>query len=169
MTMTTNEQRLPAEWEPQGAVLIAWPHSGTDWDYMLDEVHECYRNMASAISRFAMLVVIGPDPEEIKRELDFIDPARLRVIAVETNGTWTRDYGAITTLDANGRPTLHDFCFNGWGLKFASCHDNLATRALVAKGILPRDGYDNRLGFVLEGGSIDSDGNGTLLTTSACL
>lgn len=167
--MTTTEQRLPAEWEPQGAVMIAWPHAGTDWAYMLDEVQECYRHLAAAVARQAMLIVIGPDPDEIYRNLAHIDPARLRVVAVETNDTWTRDYGAITTLGDDGLPAIHDFCFNGWGLKFASCHDNLATRELLAKGMLPRQAYDNRLGFVLEGGSIDSDGRGTLLTTSACL
>lgn len=169
MTTTTTERRLPAEWEPQAAVLLAWPHAGTDWAYMLDEVQECYRRLAAAIAERACVVVIGPDTDEIARAMSHIDPSRLRIVRVDTNDTWTRDYGAITTLAPDGTPVINDFCFNGWGLKFASCLDNMATRALVRHGLLPRHAYDNHLGFVLEGGSIDSDGRGTLLTTSACL
>lgn len=168
MTMKS-EHRLPAEWEPQGAVLIAWPHSGTDWADMLGEVRECYSALAHAIAARALLLVAGPELESARESLADIAPERVRYINIETNDTWTRDYGAITTLDASGTPALHDFCFNGWGLKFASCLDNMATRAIVAKGILRRDAYANHLGFVLEGGSIDSDGAGTVLTTSACL
>ena len=85
----------------------------------------------------------------------------------ETNDTWARDHGAITMLDSEGTSFL-DFMFNGWGLKFASDKDNLITRQAVESGFL-NGRYVNRLGFVLEGGSIESDGLGTLLTTSECL
>lgn len=167
--MTTNDRRrLPAEWEPQGAVMIAWPHEGTDWAYMLPEVRRCYTALAHAIASRALLIVIGPELDSAREALAGIDTERVRFVRVETNDTWTRDYGAITTIGADGAPGLHDFCFNGWGLKFAACHDNMATRELVRGGTL-HGCYDNRLGFVLEGGSIDSDGRGTLLTTSACL
>lgn len=169
-TTATDACRLPAEWEPQAAVLLAWPHADTDWAPMLGEVQACYRRLAEAISARAVAVVIGPDTDEIRRALAGIDPSRLRIVRSDTNDTWTRDYGPITTLSAaDGSPALHDFCFNGWGLKFASCLDNMATRSLTAAGLLPRPAYRNHLGFVLEGGSIDSDGRGTLLTTSACL
>lgn len=84
-----------------------------------------------------------------------------------TNDTWARDHGAITLIGAEG-PILLDFKFNGWGLKFASDKDNLITRRLVEAEAL-HGTYENRLGFVLEGGSIESDGRGTLLTTSECL
>lgn len=169
--MTTNSKdgrRLPAEWEPQGAVMIAWPHEDTDWAKMLPEVRKCYKALARAIAERAMLIVAGPDPEGARRELADIADERVRYVRVETNDTWTRDYGAITTINADGGAELHDFCFNGWGLKFAACKDNMATRELVRCGAICGS-YDNRLGFVLEGGSIDCDGRGTLLTTSACL
>ncbi|MDE6161647.1 MAG: agmatine deiminase family protein [Muribaculaceae bacterium] len=169
MTMKTDSCRLPAEWEPQGAVLVAWPHADTDWAHMLPEVRECYTQLCTAIARRAMLVVIGPDLDSARCALAHIEADNVRFIPVDTNDTWTRDYGAITTLAPDGSPTLHDFCFNGWGLKFASCLDNMATRALVRNGLLRANAYTNRLGFVLEGGSIDSDGCGTILTTSACL
>ncbi|MDE6137794.1 MAG: agmatine deiminase family protein, partial [Muribaculaceae bacterium] len=167
--MTTNEKRrLPAEWEAQGAVLIAWPHEDTDWAGMLPEVRRCYTRLAHAIAERALLIVIGPELDSAREALAGIDAERVRFVRMETNDTWTRDYGAITTVNAEGAAELHDFCFNGWGLKFAACHDNMATRELARGGVL-HGRYDNRLGFVLEGGSIDSDGRGTLLTTSACL
>ena len=91
----------------------------------------------------------------------------VRFMVCETNDTWARDHGAITMLDAEGASLL-DFMFNGWGLKFASDKDNLITRQAVESGFL-NGRYVNRLGIVLEGGSIESDGLGTLLTTSECL
>ncbi len=167
--MTNKEPvRLPAEWEPQGAVLLAWPHAETDWVDMLPEVRDCYTQLAKAIAGRASLIVAGPDLDSARVMLADIDTGRIHFVRVDTNDTWTRDYGAITTVSPDGTPTLHDFCFNGWGLKFAACHDNTVTRALIAGGTLTGR-YDNRLGFVLEGGSIDSDGQGTILTTSACL
>lgn len=165
---TTAATRLPAEWEPQEAVLIAWPHEATDWAPMLPEVHECYNALAHAIAARARVIVAGPGLDDARRALADVPHHRKTFVSIDTNDTWTRDYGAITTLDHAGHPTLHDFCFNGWGLKFASCLDNMATRALIRAGAITGT-YDNRLGFVLEGGSIDSDGRGTILTTSACL
>lgn len=84
-----------------------------------------------------------------------------------TNDTWARDHGAITMIDT-GTPSLLDFAFNGWGLKYASELDNQITRQAVETGALNGQ-YVNRLDFILEGGSIESDGMGTLLTTSECL
>lgn len=160
--------RLPAEWEPQQAVLIAWPHKDTDWNYMLDHVTECYRNLALNISKYAKLIIVAPETEHIKQLLTDIPEGQVVFIDAVTNDTWTRDYGAITTLDADGNPIYNDFCFNGWGLKFAANHDNLITRKMVFEGLL-NGTYKNHLGFVLEGGSIESDGKGTILTTAECL
>lgn len=161
-------RRLPAEWEPQRSVLIAWPHPDTDWNYMLGQAEECYRNLAAAILPHARLIVVGPDPELPRRHLSALPQDRITYVQMPTNDTWTRDYGAITLVDDNGRKTVCDFKFNGWGLKFASDRDNLVTRAMYTDGLL-EGSYENRLGFVLEGGSIESDGEGTLLTTSQCL
>ena len=85
------------------------------------------------------------------------------------NDTWARDHGAITVIIDN-RPVLYDFSFNGWGLKFAANLDNQITPKLVALDLFSKDVvYNNLLHFVLEGGSIESDGKGTLLTTKNCL
>jgi len=86
-----------------------------------------------------------------------------------TNDTWSRDHAAISIF-VNDEPCLLDFCFNGWGMKFAANYDNLITRTLYKQGIFsPEVGYQSMLHCVLEGGSIESDGAGTILTTEECL
>ena len=160
---------LPAEWALQSGIQLTWPHEGTDWAPMLEEVERCFTDIAREVARRERLLIVHPRPEEIRRRLaDTALPMdRIRFEACETNDTWARDHGAITMLDVDG-PSLLDFTFNGWGLKFAADKDNLITRQLVKGGCL-KGTYANRLGFVLEGGSIESDGLGTLLTTSQCL
>jgi agmatine/peptidylarginine deiminase len=164
----TSLVRLPAEWEQQQAVMLAWPHAKTDWAYMLNEVEDCYEQIARAITKHAKLLIVAPDTSSIQARLSDCDREKLYFLDIDTNDTWTRDYGAITTLKADGTPVYNDFCFNGWGLKFASNFDNLVTRKMVFAGLL-KGAYHNELGFVLEGGSIESDGEGTILTTRECL
>lgn len=135
-----------AEWEPQSAVQLTWPHKDTDWASILPEITAVY--------------------EEMKREIE----SRETVIVVDDiphNDTWARDHGFIT-VEENGQLILLDFKFNGWGEKFAAELDNDINRQLyeqqLVKGI-----YESHLDFVLEGGSIESDGKGTIFTTTCCL
>ena len=170
MESTKQQQHitLPAEWAEQDAVLIAWPHPDTDWNYMLDEVEACYLSIADAISSDEKLIIVTPQPDLVSSKLAHL-PHRNRICIVEvaTNDTWARDFGPIT-VEIDGIPVAYDFKFNGWGLKFASDKDNLINRSLKQNGVLATE-LKNRLGFVLEGGSIESDGNGTIMTTSNCL
>lgn len=167
--MTTNNRyRLPAEWEPQGAVLLAWPHSATDWNYMLDDAQMCYQAIIEAIVPYAPVIVIAPDTTEPRRRLQHLSCEKIIFFDVDTNDTWTRDYGVISTFDGNGSPVLNDFAFNAWGGKFKSSLDNAVTARMVeARLICGR--YNDQLDFILEGGSIESDGRGTILTTTSCL
>lgn len=159
---------LPAEWALQSGIQLTWPHADTDWAYMLSEVQECFVNIASEIARREILLIVTPEPEEVKNRIaGRVNMDNVRFLECETNDTWARDHGAITMTDTEG-PSLLDFTFNGWGLKFASDKDNCITRRAVEAGAL-KGRYINRLRFVLEGGSIESDGQGTLLTTSECL
>lgn len=168
MTLETRAPLLPAEWALQSGVQLTWPHAGTDWAYMLDEVQACFVDIAREIARREKLMIVTPEPEEVKKQIAAtVNMENVRFLECDTNDTWARDHGAITVLDADGASLL-DFKFNGWGLKFASDKDNLITRHAVESGML-NGRYANRLGFVLEGGSIESDGMGTLLTTSECL
>ena len=161
--------RLPAEWEKQGAVLLSWPHSGTDWAYMLEEVRTCFTQIANAIARHARLVIVGEELDDAKRRLAHLTESQVAYIPCPTNDTWARDFGPISTVNALGEWTINDFRFNGWGMKFAAGKDNLVTRRLISCGFFQEDWHCCREGFVLEGGSIECDGKGLLLTTTQCL
>ena len=164
------KMRLPAEWEPTGAVLLAWPHGQGDWAPYLAEAQTCYQGMAAAIARHAPLIVLAEDAPTVTAQLAAagVPAGRATVVGeVPYDDTWIRDFGPITVLH-DGRPTALDFGFNGWGLKFAAADDNRATRRLHAAGRLGRAALET-VGLILEGGSIESDGAGTILTTEACL
>ncbi len=168
--MTNQNIAWPPEWAEQDAVMISWPHAATDWDYMLPQVTACYLDIARAISQAEPLLVVTPHAAEtqqlIDRELGHT-PHPITCLGCPTNDTWIRDYGAITVL-RGGMPEPIDFKFNAWGMKYASNHDNQVNRNLDLAETFARP-LANRQGFVLEGGSIESDGNGTVLTTSMCL
>lgn len=160
--------RLPAEWEPQDGVLLAWPHAATDWDDLLDQVQPVYCELIRQIVRFEQVLLVTPEPDATAEQLRRagIDQTRVTICNLPTNDTWTRDSGPIT-VEVNGLPVLLDFGFNGWGLKFAADQDNQLTRRLKqAAALTPKV---NTIGLILEGGSIESDGAGTILTTTQCL
>lgn len=160
--------RLPAEWERHDCVLLAWPHAGTDWAYMLDEACDCFASIVRAISERECVLLLGPARLCKSRVESYgFDTSRVRFVDVPTNDTWARDFGPITVESPGGLKSM-DFMFNAWGMKFAADKDNLINMRLALKGVLKAE-YTNRLGFVLEGGSIETDGRGTLLTTSECL
>lgn len=162
---------MPAEWFPQSGVQLTWPHAETDWCDMLEEVTECYIKMAYEIASREPLLIVTPEQKKVERLLRERLPSHIlsQIIWCEcpTNDTWARDHGFITLLHADG-PELLDFCFNGWGMKFAADKDNQINRCLFRNGVM-NGNYCNCLDFVFEGGSIESDGRGTLLTTSECL
>ncbi len=160
-------RRLPAEWEPQGGIIISWPHAATDWAYMLDEVTRCFAAIVTAIAEEQPVVVIVPDKNIASQHLLNANQGNLIYAELTGNDTWARDFGPISVMEGN-RPVMLDFGFNGWGLKFAADKDNLLTGKLVDMGVLGAP-CENCRGFILEGGSIESDGRGTMLTTSRCL
>jgi len=160
--------RYPAEWEPQDGVLLAWPHAHTDWAPYLKETLAVYCQLVETITRFESVVIVAPDPGAVHAALgDGIPSERLHIYPVDTQDTWTRDFGPIT-VRRNGVPQLLDFQFNGWGNKFAADRDNRVTAALHAQGAFGTTPLVT-VDLILEGGSIESDGRGTLITTRACL
>lgn len=168
---TDSLRRLPAEWEQHDCVLLAWPHEHTDWNYMLDEARDCFSRIIHAIAEEECVLLVGPAELCLPsvRKCGFPSD-KVKFVDIPTNDTWARDFGGIT-VESNGSLYILDFKFNGWGLKFASNHDNLVNKRLseLSSGKVFGAKLENRLNFVLEGGSIESDGNGTLLTTSECL
>lgn len=169
-----NDKRavLPAEWEPQSGVMLTWPHAGTDWAPYLEEINETYLQMAEAIVRRERLLVVTPHAEEIaamlSKRIGETLMKNVRIVELPTNDTWARDHGFITLRDVDGTPLLLDFRFNGWGDKFEAGLDNEINKGLfraLSDSIKRIKEYD----FVLEGGSIESDGAGTIFTTTSCL
>ncbi|MGL4293183.1 MAG: agmatine deiminase family protein [Bacteroidales bacterium] len=164
----TKDTFLPAEWYPQSGIQLTWPHADTDWGYMLDEVEACYLNLAREIASRELLLIVTPDEVAVRSQIEGkVNMDNVRFFECDTNDTWARDHGAITRIDG-GNPVICDFKFNGWGLKFAANYDNLITGKLAEAGLL-HGCYENHLNFVMEGGGVESDGEGTLLTTSECL
>lgn len=169
--------RFPAEWEPQDAVLIAWPHAGTDWAERLAEVETSYVALGAAITRFQRLVIVVADAvlEAHARALlaaADADLSRVRFVHADYDDTWLRDSGPITlhesTKDGSHGFRLLDFRFTGWGGKYGATQDDALVSQLVAAGVFKRAKHQ-RIDFALEGGGIETDGDGTLLTTWRCL
>lgn len=159
---------LPEEWFPQSGIQLTWPHTGTDWRHMLKEVQTCFAEIATQIVKYEKLLIVAPNINEVKKQLkNKLNSEKIIFVECETNDTWARDHGAITVLEKD-KPLVLDFRFNGWGQKFASDLDNQITRKIYQQQVL-HGMYENHLGFTLEGGSIESDGKGTLMTTSTCL
>jgi agmatine/peptidylarginine deiminase len=160
---------FPPEWYPQSGVQIAWPHNNTDWCDMPEEVIECYVSFSKEILKREKLLVICPEVDEVTKYFSQEEQKNLIIAEMETNDTWARDHGAISVF-VNGKPTVIDFGFNAWGLKFAANFDNQITGKLYEQEIFqPEVKYHNQLNFILEGGSVESDGKGTILTTTKCL
>ena len=162
-------KRFLAEWEAQCAVLMALPHENTDWEYILEEARDQYRRIIEALTGEGVhVILLCPDREDARDLLSGCPENLLSLIEMEYNDTWTRDYGPLAIEKGDSIRAL-DFGFNGWGLKFASDKDNLVNLRLSERFIIEPAQYRNERDFVLEGGSVETDGEGTLLTTSRCL
>jgi agmatine deiminase len=157
--------RLPAEWEPQSFLQFTFPHAGSDWDYLLEEASSCFVEIISAAARFQPVLVVCNSVELVKQY--FTETTNIYFTKAPSNDTWARDHGGITVL-SDGKAIVQDYIFNGWGKKFEAGLDNQITKLLFEKGII-RNAKLESFDFILEGGSIESDGKGTILTTTECL
>ncbi len=163
---------LPPEWAPQSGVMLTWPHPHGDWARRLPQVEPVFTAIARHISRHEQVLICCYDErhrEHVENLLsaDGVDPRAVVLRVVPSNDTWARDHGPITVLCHN-EPLLLDFGFNGWGGKYGYELDNAITRRLYDLGTFgatPLQSVD----LILEGGSIEVDGAGSLLTTSRCL
>ena len=167
--MTVVYRRLPAEWEPQSGVQLTWPHADSDWGDSLYMVEPCFVEIARAIAAREILLIAAFDPAHVQSLLQASGVAmeNVRIYRVPSTDAWSRDHSAITVVE-DERPKLMDFAFNGWGGKYRSDVDNLITYRLHVLGAFGKTPIYSH-NFILEGGSIETDGNGTLLTTASCL
>jgi agmatine/peptidylarginine deiminase len=170
--MTRRTWRLPAEWEPQDGVLLAWPHEDTDWAPNLRAVERGYVELIGSITRSERVLLLAPDAAIESRARAMLaeggaDLARVAFARLEYDDTWLRDSGPVTLRDHESFVLL-DFAFTGWGGKFGASRDDRVVEHLHAAktfGAAKRE----RIDFALEGGAIECDGLGTILTTFRCL
>lgn len=160
---------LPAEWSPQSGVMMTWPHQKTDWADILEEAENCFIEIALQIAKREKLLIVCPEKDDVVLKFGKDRIENILFAELPTNDTWARDHAPISVFNDN-KPVLYDFSFNGWGLKFAADLDNQISRKLFDLNLFANEvRYKNMLHFILEGGSIESDGNGTILTTRDCL
>lgn len=161
--------RLPAEWEPQAGVMLTWPHDQTDWADQLDRAEAVMVEIVTTIAQDERLLCVARDPQHrarIEHQLQAagVEPQRRCLALAPSNDSWARDHGPITTLDPKGQAEMHDFRFDGWGKKFSAQLDDAITSELHRQhcfGETPLRTHP----LVLEGGAIETDGQGTLLAT----
>lgn len=154
-----------AEWEEQRAVLVAFPHEDSDWADNLNSALTPFVQITQAIAYAQNIFVVCKNVQKIKNL--FCSTNNMNFIQLPTNDTWTRDYGVISIED-EGVVKLLDFTFDAWGGKFEASLDNEVNKKLFQKGYFAPTTMQS-IDFVLEGGSLESDGEGTILTTTECL
>ncbi|MDP4983437.1 agmatine deiminase family protein [Pseudoalteromonas tunicata] len=164
---------LPAEWALQDAIMFTWPHSETDWAPILADVEPVYLNLCRHILRYQSLVLVVHSESEQARVRALLceqqlDLSKIQFVITPFEDTWARDHGPITVTNAHGQLKSLDFTFNGWGNKFDASLDNSINQAVFAQVLNPL-AQSEQVNFVLEGGAIESNGQGTLLTTGSCL
>ncbi|QCD52346.1 agmatine deiminase family protein [Campylobacter sp. RM16192] len=154
--------RAYAEWEKQELIFLSLPHENSDWKPYLNEILDSYEELVAAIVPFQKVVLICPDEEIFNSRFAKFD--NVEFIKIDTDDTWIRDYGMID-IENGDKILSYDFKFNAWGGKFESSKDNAVNLELAKhfKSDL------REVDFILEGGSIEFDGQGTLLTTETCL
>ncbi len=157
--------RFPAEWEKQDSVLMVFPHKNSDWADDLKSAQSVFLRIASSICFKQKLILVCDNKEEIKKMFCYHD--KISFVEFDTNDTWIRDFGPIS-IYKNDKRVLLDFQFNGWGSKFEFSKDNQVTSFLHKNWHFGVDELIHE-DIVLEGGSIETDGLGTLLTTKKCL
>ncbi|TVP50902.1 MAG: agmatine deiminase family protein [Halomonas sp.] len=164
--------RLLPEWHPQDGIQLTWPRHDGDWAPLLARIEATLERIVIATAHYQRVLICVPDEWTKKRLADTFDAygvptGRLLLIVAPTDDTWARDHGPISVIDEDNQLLMLDYTFTGWGGKFPAQRDNLLTQWLADAGawtcpVASRD-------LVLEGGGIETDGEGTLLTTEACL
>ncbi len=165
--------KLTAEWSEQGAIMLTWPHKNTDWANLLERVELLYIQLSTIITRYQSLILVVHDKCLKVKVRNLLLQANLNLnnvyfVICPSNDSWSRDHGPITLTDSHGEHVLLNFTFNGWGNKYPSNLDDQITHHVYQQAIDKKVQYQS-VDFVLEGGAIETDGQGTLLTTRQCL
>lgn len=155
---------FPAEFEPQSFVQLIFPHPQSDWAPYLEEARATFVNIASSVAKYQPCLIICNDVDVVKSY--FTDHTDLIFVSGQTNDTWARDCSVLSVIDEDeDEPLLLNFTFTGWGGKFDASHDNKMNASIAHVYGAPMQKID----LILEGGGVETNGNGSLLTTAACL
>lgn len=160
---------MPAEWEPHAATWLAWPHEESDWPGKFEIVPWVYGGIVRRLARVERVRILVPDSEHRARAGEVLakcgaDPAAVEFFEIPTDRSWTRDFCPIF-VKRPGQVAITDWIFNGWA-KYGNWQRDNAVPAALAERLRMRRFEP---GLVLEGGSIDVNGAGVLLTTEECL
>lgn len=163
--------RLLPEWAPQRQIQLCWPSQADYWGAQLAAAQHTHSEIITQVSQYQTVLLIhcpSIDPSDIQQSLSNhgANLDNVSLIAQANNDIWCRDYGPISVTTAFGGQLLN-FVFTGWGGKFPAHLDNAASQALADKGHYPAP--LKSIDLILEGGAIDYDGAGSLITTTACL
>ena len=167
-----SDRYIPAEWYPQDGIMLTWPHPQSDWAPWLDKIDRLYCLLVKTISEFENVLLVCLDAQHrahIRQLLikESIDLACIQFHVIPSNDSWARDHGPITILK-DGQPLLLDFAFNGWGGKYPADLDDRISQRLYSQSAFNKVDIE-AWPLILEGGSIECDGEGTLMTTEQCL
>jgi agmatine deiminase len=173
--MAKRAYRMPAEWEKHAATWLAWPHETSDWPGKFAPVPWVYGEIVRHLSRVERVRILIADKDAEQKARKILQKSGAHMAAVEffyaqTDRSWTRDYCPMFVRTPGGQRAILNWRFNGWAKYANSKHDDAVTAKLAPKLKLPmvtpeRGGEQ----VVLEGGSIDVNGGGTILTTEECL
>lgn len=168
-------RRLLPEWTEQWGVMLTWPHAGTDWSAWLKDIERTYGEIARAVTARQNLLVVARDSQHEQHVRAVISNSggelgRVHFRHADSNDTWARDHGPIAVQrsdDSDGGLELLDFNFNGWGNKWPAERDNQINRRLEEARTFTAP--MTHVELVMEGGALETDGLGTLMTTRRCL
>jgi agmatine deiminase len=167
--------RMPAEWEPHEATWIAWPHERSDWPGKFSTIPEVYAEIVRHLHQSELVRILVNDVRMERRarqtlSRSTIDPSRVEFYRFPTDRVWTRDYGPIFVTHPGGEVAVTNWKFNAWA-KYPNWRRDNAVPERIARTFRLRiwPALVRSSHVVLEGGSIDANGQGMLLTTEECL
>jgi agmatine deiminase len=155
---------VPAEWAPQQAIWTAWPSHGDLWLENLEPARKEVAAMIMALASEGPVNVLAMGDEAQAAAKAALPSPNVKIIAAKFGDIWLRDTGPIFVLK-DGKKAAATFGFNGWGGKYDLPHDDEVAAFVAEKSGVPAVKHD----FILEGGSLEHDGAGAILTTRECL
>jgi agmatine deiminase len=166
--------RMPAEWEPHAATWIAWPHQRDDWPGKFEPIPWVYVEIVRCLHRSERVRIVAREEEQSQARAMLlragIDLTQIEFYSFATDRVWMRDSGGIFVKDGQGKRAILDWHFNAWAKYDNWQADDRLPEQMAGALTLPRwQPSKNGQRVVLEGGSIDVNGTGVLLTTEECL